>query len=70
MGLVAMLFLAGLQNIPRYLYEAAALEGASEWQMFRRIALPLLRPVMVFVLVTSVSGSFKDANDKIHKLFN
>ena len=59
MGLVAMLFLAGLQNIPRHLYEAASLEGASEWQMFRRITLPLLRPVMVFVLVTSVTGSFQ-----------
>lgn len=59
MGLVAMLFLAGLQNIPRYLYEAAALEGASEWRMFRSITLPLLRPVMVFVLVTSVTGSFQ-----------
>ena len=59
MGLVAMLFLAGLQNIPRSLYEAAALEGAGEWQMFRRVTLPLLRPVMVFVLVTSVTGSFQ-----------
>lgn len=59
MGVVAMLFLAGLQNIPRYLYEAAALEGAGEWQMFRHITLPLLRPVMVFVLVTSVTGSFQ-----------
>lgn len=59
MGLVALLFLAGLQNIPRSLYEAAGLEGASEWQMFRHITLPLLRPVMVFVLVTSVTGSFQ-----------
>lgn len=59
MGLVALLFLAGLQNIPRSLYEAAGLEGASEWQMFRRVTLPLLRPVMVFVLVTSVTGSFQ-----------
>lgn len=59
MGLVAMLFLAGMQNIPRHLYEAAAIEGATEWQMFRRITLPLLRPVMVFVLVTSVTGSFQ-----------
>ena len=59
MGLVALLFLAGLQGIPRSLYEAAALEGASEWQMFRRVTLPLLRPVMVFVLVTSVTGSFQ-----------
>ena len=59
MGLVAMLFLAGLQNIPRSLYEAAAMEGASEWQTFRRITLPLLRPVMVFVLVTSVTGALQ-----------
>ncbi len=59
MGLVAMLFLAGLQNIPRSLYEAAALEGATEWQSFLRITLPLLRPVMVFVLVTSVTGSLQ-----------
>ena len=54
-----VLFLAGLQNIPRHLYEASALEGATEWQMFRRVTLPLLRPVMVFVLVTSVTGSFQ-----------
>ena len=59
MGLVAMLFLAGLQNIPRSLYEAAAMEGASEWQTFRRITLPLLRPVLVFVLVTSVTGALQ-----------
>jgi multiple sugar transport system permease protein len=59
MGLVALLFLAGLQNIPRSLYEAASMEGASEWQMFRRITLPLLRPVLVFVLVTSVTGALQ-----------
>ena len=59
MGLIAILFLTGLQSIPRSLYEAAILEGASEWQMFRNITLPLLRPVMVFVLVTSVTGSFQ-----------
>lgn len=59
MGLVAMLFLAGLQSIPRSLYEAAELEGAGEWQIFWRVTFPLLRPVMVFVLVTSVTGSFQ-----------
>jgi multiple sugar transport system permease protein len=59
MGLVAMLFLAGLQNIPRSLYEAATIDGASAWQQFRRITLPLLRPVMVFVLVTSVTGALQ-----------
>ncbi|HUG22675.1 carbohydrate ABC transporter permease [Piscinibacter sp.] len=59
MGMVAMLFLAGLQSIPRDIIEAARLEGATEWQLFRRVTLPLLRPVMVFVLVTSVTGSFQ-----------
>lgn len=59
MGLVALLFLAGLQAIPRDLYSAAAIDGAGEWQIFRRITLPLLRPVLVFVLVTSVTGSFQ-----------
>ena len=59
MGMVSLLFLAGMQGIPRSLYEAAALDGASEWQMFRRVTLPLLRPVMVFVLVTSITGSFQ-----------
>ena len=59
MGLVALLFLAGLQNIPRPLFEAAAMEGASEWQVLRYITLPLLRPVMVFVLVTSVTGALQ-----------
>lgn len=59
MGLVAMLFLAGLQNIPRPLLEAARMEGATAWQSFRHVTLPLLRPVMVFVLVTSVTGAMQ-----------
>ncbi|MDO4232807.1 MAG: sugar ABC transporter permease [Lautropia sp.] len=58
-GFTALLFYAGLQAVPRSLYEAARLDGASEWDMFRLITLPLLRPVMVFVLVTSVIGSFQ-----------
>lgn len=58
-GLVALLLLSGLQAIPRNLYEAAALEGAGPWTTFRYITLPLLRPVLVFVVVTSVTGSFQ-----------
>lgn len=58
-GFTALLFYAGLQSIPKDLYEAARLDGASEGAMFRMITLPLLRPVMVFVLVTSVVGSFQ-----------
>jgi multiple sugar transport system permease protein len=59
MGFTALLFYAGLQAIPKTLYEAATIDGASEWRMFRHITLPLLRPVMVFVLVTSIIGSFQ-----------
>jgi multiple sugar transport system permease protein len=58
-GFTALLFYAGLQAIPKSLYEAASLEGVSEWRLFLHITLPLLRPVMVFVLVTSVIGSFQ-----------
>ncbi len=59
MGFNALLFYAGLQAIPRTVYEAASIDGATEWSTFWRITLPLLRPVTVFVLVTSVIGSFQ-----------
>lgn len=58
-GFVTLLFFAGLQAIPNELYEAAKIDGASEWKAFMGITLPLLRPVTVFVLVTSVVGSFQ-----------
>jgi multiple sugar transport system permease protein len=59
MGYAALLFYTGLQSIPEHLYEAARIEGASQWEMFTAITLPLLRPTVVFVLVTSVIGSFQ-----------
>jgi multiple sugar transport system permease protein len=59
MGFNGLLFFAGLQTIPKTLYEAASLDGANEWRMFRRISLPLLRPVTAFVIITSVIGSFQ-----------
>lgn len=58
-GFTALLFYAGLQSIPRSVYEAAKIDGASENQMFRKITLPLLRPVTVFVVVTSIIGAFQ-----------
>jgi len=51
--------LAGLQNIPVSYYEAAALDGATGWRRFRHITLPLLRPVLLFVLVMNVIGAFQ-----------
>jgi multiple sugar transport system permease protein len=59
MGLTALLFYAGLQGIPKNVYEAATIDGSSEWTTFWKITLPLLRPVTVFVLVTSIVGSFQ-----------
>jgi ABC-type sugar transport system permease subunit len=52
-GYYAIIVLAGLQNIPKELYEVAAVDGATAWQSFRRITLPLLKPVLAFVVVTS-----------------
>jgi multiple sugar transport system permease protein len=45
--------------IPNTVYEAGRIDGASEWQMFWRVTLPLLRPVLAMVLVITVVGSFQ-----------
>ncbi|KQZ85804.1 sugar ABC transporter permease [Microbacterium sp. Root166] len=58
-GYTALLVFAGLQTIPKELYEAGALDGASESRMFRSITLPLLRPVLALVLVITIVGSFQ-----------
>ena len=58
-GNAALLVFAGLQTIPKEIYEAAAIDGATERRMFWSITMPLLRPVLVFVLVTTVIGSFQ-----------
>ena len=53
MGFYTLILLAGLQAIPADLYEAAAIDGASSWQAFRSITLPLLAPTMLVVIVLS-----------------
>ncbi|GAA4359944.1 carbohydrate ABC transporter permease [Angustibacter luteus] len=58
-GYVTLFFTAGLQSIPTHLQEAARIDGASAWQAFWRITLPLLRPTLFFVLVTGVISSFQ-----------
>jgi multiple sugar transport system permease protein len=58
-GYTALLLYAGMLQIPQYLYEGASIDGAGEWRMFRRITLPLLRPVLALVLVVSLIGSFQ-----------
>lgn len=57
-GFNMIILLAALQDIPDYLYEAAQLDGATSLQSFFRITLPLLRPVLLFIITTSIIASF------------
>lgn len=58
-GLYMVIFLAGLQEIPESLYEAANIDGASKWQSFRYITTPMLKPTIFFNLVVSLIGCFQ-----------
>ncbi|GIE97154.1 carbohydrate ABC transporter permease [Paractinoplanes rishiriensis] len=58
-GYTALLIFAGLQTIPETVYEAGRMDGAGEIAMFRRITVPLLRPIMALVLIITVVGSFQ-----------
>lgn len=60
MGYNMIMFVAGLRSIPHDIYEAAAIDGATPAQRFWKITLPLLRPVLLFVLVTSMIGAFQE----------
>ena len=57
---VAITLLAGLQTIPQSLYEAATLDGASRWQLFRYVTLPLLTPIIAITMTFSVLFTFTD----------
>ena len=58
-GINSLYFLVGLQNIPKDLHDAAALDGAGRWRTFRDVTWPQLRPVTMFVVVIAIIGSFK-----------
>jgi multiple sugar transport system permease protein len=57
-GFNMIILLAALQEIPDYLYEAAAIDGATGWDSFISITLPMLRPVMLFIVTTTIIASF------------
>jgi len=59
MGYNAILIFAGLQTIPATIYEAGRIDGATEFQMFRRLTVPLLRNILVMVVILTVIGSFQ-----------
>jgi ABC-type sugar transport system permease subunit len=58
-GFYMVIFLSGLQAIPPHLYEAAAIDGAGRFRMFRNITLPLLRPTLLFALVIATINDFQ-----------
>ena len=59
LGYDIVIYLAGLQGIPRIYYEAAAIDGANNWQKFWKVTWPLLSPVTYFILVMSIINSFR-----------
>jgi cellobiose transport system permease protein len=58
-GYNTLILLAGMQAIPRELYEAAALDGAGQWRQFWRITLPMLTPTFLFVVILSTIGGLQ-----------
>ncbi|HZN20905.1 MAG TPA: sugar ABC transporter permease [Micromonosporaceae bacterium] len=56
LGFQMVIFLAGLQAIPQHLYEAARMDGASRWEQFQHVTLPMLRPTLLFVGVITTIG--------------
>jgi arabinosaccharide transport system permease protein len=57
-GINIVYFLSALQSIPNELYESAEIDGASTWQKFRRITLPLLKPISIYVITISIYGGY------------
>ena len=59
LGFSLIILLAGLKAIPATYYEAALVDGANAWEAFRRVTIPLLMPVLMFVVVTQAVFSFQ-----------
>jgi len=58
-GFIMLIFIAGLKGIPEMYYDAARIDGANFWQEFWHITLPLLKPTILFVLVTGMIGAWQ-----------
>lgn len=59
LGGSAVIYLAGLQNIPQHLYEAARVDGANGWQQFRHVTIPMLSPIIFYQVVIGLIGVFQ-----------
>ena len=64
-GYLMLIYLNGLNNIPEDLYEAASLDGATAWQQFRHITVPMLMPAFTVVFFLTLSGSFKMLDENL-----
>ena len=62
LGRNIILFLVGLQNIPKHLYEAARIDGANRWQQFIHITWPMISPTTFFIFTMALIGSFQIFN--------
>ncbi|WP_199620047.1 carbohydrate ABC transporter permease [Paenibacillus alkalitolerans] len=58
LGVNLLYFLAGLQNIPQEIYEAAEIDGATAWDKLTRITLPMLKPIVIYVMTISIYGGY------------
>ena len=59
LGYMIVMYMAGIESVPKALYEAADIDGANEWQKMRKITIPLLSPTILFLSITSIIGSFQ-----------
>ena len=58
-GIISIYYIAALKNVPSTYYEAAQLDGATSWQQFRKITLPMLTPTTFYLLITGMIGSLQ-----------
>lgn len=67
-GIQILLFIAGLQTIPRSLYEVSEIEGATAWESFWKITFPMMSPILILNLIYTVIDNFTDYSNPIIKL--
>ncbi|MDF2674742.1 MAG: ABC-type transporter, integral rane subunit [Clostridiales bacterium] len=67
-GIQILLFIAGLQTIPRALYEVSEIEGATAWEAFWKITFPMLSPILILNLIYTIIDNFTDYSNAIIKL--
>jgi len=70
LGVQVLLFLSGLQGISPFLYESANVDGATEWEMFWKITLPMISPVIVLNIVYTMIDSFLDISNPVLEYIN